>query len=168
MINPGPAHALSELAARAQEMLSAYQPGYETTFDELRSATQSRPQPALDPMNVCGPEGSYFLGVDQGGKPFYSRDGSFALVNGTVQFSDGSTALGYPAGAPPNAAPQRLSIDPVDAALGRVDDAHIEADGTLAYLRTVIDPKTGKPSKKGSLPDGSRWRVFRPARNCSA
>jgi hypothetical protein len=61
---------------------------------------------------------------------------------------DGSAALGYPAGAAVNAAPQRLTIDPVDAALGRVDDAHIEADGTLAYLRTVIDPKTGKPSKE--------------------
>jgi hypothetical protein len=70
MINPGPAQALSELAARTQEMLSAYAPGYETTYHDLRSATLARPKPALDPMSVSGPEGGYFMGVDKRAKPF--------------------------------------------------------------------------------------------------
>jgi hypothetical protein len=63
-----------------------------------------------------------------------------------VTFPDGSAALGYPAANPGSSTPQRLRVDPVDAALGRVNDAHVEADGTVAYSRTVIDPKTSKPS----------------------
>jgi hypothetical protein len=148
MINPGPAHALSELAARAQEMLSAYQPGYEAGYHDLRSATLARPKPALDPMSVSAPEAAYFIGVDKAGKPFYSRDGSLAIVDGTVSFPDGAAVLGYPAAASVESSPQRLRVDPVDAALGRVTDAHVEADGTVAYTRTAIDPKTGKPSKE--------------------
>jgi hypothetical protein len=56
--------------------------------------------------------------------------------------------LGYPAAASVESSPQRLRVDPVDTALGRVNDAHVEADGTVAYTRTVIDPKTGKPAKE--------------------
>lgn len=148
MINPGPARALGELAARAQEMLSAYQPGYETSYNDLRSTTLARPQPAVDPLNVSGPEGAYFLGLDQTGKSFYSRDGSFALTSGALTFPDGSAVLGYPAGGAANPGPQPLRINPVDAALGRADDAHVEADGTVAYSRAVVDPKTGKAAKE--------------------
>jgi hypothetical protein len=31
-----------------------------------------------------------------------------------------------------------------DRALGRCEDAHIDADGTVAYRRTAIDPRTGE------------------------
>ncbi len=147
MINPGPAQALSELAARTQEMLNAYVPGYEATYHDVRSATPAPPKPALDPMSVAAPEHAYFMGLDKAAKPFYSRDGSFAVVDGTVRFADGSAVLGFPAAAP-GASPQPLHVDPVDAALGRVSEAHVEADGTVAYTRTVIDPKTNKPSKE--------------------
>ena len=147
MINPGPARALNELAARTQEMLSAYEPGYETTYDDLRSTTLARPKPSLDPMSVSAPESAYFVGVSSDGKPFFSRDGSFAIVDRTVRFPDGSEVLGYPAGTP-GGAPQALQVDAVDGALGRVGNPHVEADGTVAYTRSVIDPKSGKPAQE--------------------
>jgi hypothetical protein len=34
--------------------------------------------------------------------------------------------------------------DPVDAALGRIADPRVEADGAVVYSRSSIDPKTGK------------------------
>jgi len=144
MINPGPAQVLADVAARASEMLHAYEPGYETADDRIRSATLARSEPALDPMSVAGPEGAYFAGVDPNGTPFYSRDGSFRLEGSSVTWADGSAVLGYPAGSAPGSAPVKLRVDPIDAALGRVGEPHVEADGSVAYTRTSIDPKTGK------------------------
>lgn len=148
MINPGPARALAELASRAQEMLHAYEPGYETADDQIRSATLARSEPALDPMSVSAPEGAYFVGTDRSGKTFFSRDGSFRVDGPNVGWSDGSAALGYPAGSPSGSAPQKLRIDPVDAALARVGDPHVEADGSVVYTRTAVDPKNGKQHKE--------------------
>jgi len=144
MINSGPAQALAELASRAAEMLHAYEPGYETTDDQLRSATLARSEPALDAMSVAGPEHAYFAGVDPSGKTFFSRDGSFRVDGTNVSWADGSAVLGYGNGAPAGSPLQRLRIDPVDAALGRVGDPHVEADGSVVYTRTAVDPQTGK------------------------
>jgi hypothetical protein len=36
-----------------------------------------------------------------------------------------------------------LSIDPVDAALDRASNVRVESDGTLAYERWSIDPRSG-------------------------
>ena len=36
-----------------------------------------------------------------------------------------------------------IRIDPIDLALHRCDDLRIDADGSLAYQRTTIDPRTG-------------------------
>jgi hypothetical protein len=148
MINPGPARALAELASRAQEMLHAYEPGYETADDQIRSATLARSEPALDPMSVAGPEGAYFIGMDPSGKTFFSRDGSFRVDGQNVGWSDGSAVIGYPTGSAAGSAPQKIRIDPVDAALGRAGDPHIEADGSVVYTRTAVDPKNGKPRKE--------------------
>jgi flagellar basal body rod protein FlgG len=144
MIDPGPSRALAEAAARAQEMMHAYQPGYETQDDQIRSAILARPEPSTDPMSVAAPEGSYFIGLDSSGQKFYSRDGGFGIVGGKLTWSDGSAVLGYPAKAAAGAAPQRLVADPVDAALGRIADPRVEADGAVVYSRSSIDPKTGK------------------------
>jgi hypothetical protein len=144
MINSGPAAALSELATRAQEMLHAYEPGYETQDDEIRSATLSRPKPDNDPMSVSAPEGSYFMGTDRAGQSFFSRDGSFKVEGANVTWPDGSAVLGFPANAAAGAKPQPLRVDAVDAALGRAGDPHVEADGSVVYTRSVVDPKTGK------------------------
>jgi prepilin-type processing-associated H-X9-DG protein len=144
MINPGPARALAELASRATEMLHAYEPGYETSDDQIRSATLARSEPALDAMSVAGPESAYFVGRDAAGKTFYSRDGSFRLDGANVTWADGSAVLGYAPGAPLGAPLQALRVDPVDAALGRVGDPHVEADGSVVYTRTAVDPQTGK------------------------
>jgi hypothetical protein len=148
MINPGPAQALAELATRAQEMLHAYEPGYETSDDQIRSATLARSEPALDAMSVAAPEGAYLVGTDRSGKPFYSRDGTLRVEGQHVGWPDGSSALGYPTGSAAGSAPQRLRIDSVDAALKRVQDPHVEADGSVVYTRTTVDPKSGKPQKE--------------------
>jgi hypothetical protein len=47
----------------------------------------------------------------------------------------GTTARGGALGA--------LSIDPVDAALGRASGVRIEADGSLTYERWTVDPRSG-------------------------
>ena len=144
MINSGPAQALAELATRAQEMLHAYEPGYETTDDQIRSATLARSEPALDPMSAAAPEGAYFMGVDSKGASFFSRDGSFGVQGTNVTWADGSRVLGYANGAAPDGAPKPLKIDAVDSALHRVGEPHVEADGSVAYTRTTVDPTTGK------------------------
>jgi hypothetical protein len=41
-----------------------------------------------------------------------------------------------------------LHVDPVDAALDRVMDPHVEPDGTFAYTRTAIDPRTGQRERQ--------------------
>jgi flagellar basal body rod protein FlgG len=144
MINSGPARALAELAARAQEMLHAYEPGYETQDDQIRSATLARPKSTNDPLSVSAPEGAYFMGVDPSGKRFFSRDGSFHIAGDSIAWSDGSPVLGFGPNAEPGSAPTPLKVDSVDAALGRAADAHFEADGSVVYSRSVVDPKSGK------------------------
>jgi flagellar basal body rod protein FlgG len=99
-------------------------------------------------MSVAGPEGAYFVGQNANGKTFYSRDGSFRVSGQSVGWSDGSAVLGYPAGSPAGSAPQKLQIDAVDAALGRVSEPHVEADGSVVYTRTAVDPKNGKQKKE--------------------
>lgn len=146
MINSGPAQALAELATRTQEMLHAYEPGYETQDDQIRSATLARPKPSNDPMSAAAPEGAYFVGHDASGRTFFSRDGSFGVDGGKIAWPDGSAVLGYPPGAAHDGKPQRLSVDPIDVALGRTKDAHVEADGSVVYSRSVVDPKTAKTS----------------------
>jgi flagellar basal body rod protein FlgG len=148
MINPGPAQALAQLASRAQEMLNAYQPGYETQDDEIRSFTLARPKPENDPMSVSAPEGAYFVGVDAQGRTFFSRDGSFKLDGTNVTWGDGSYVLGYPPHAPAGSPPQRLKADPIDAALGRTAGAEVAADGSIVYHRTAVDPRTGKSTSE--------------------
>jgi hypothetical protein len=145
MIDPGPAQALAELAARAQEMLHAYEPGYETTDDQVRSAKLARAEPALDAMSVAAPEGAYLIGQDPSGKTFYSRDGSLRVSGRNVGWPDGSAVMGYPTGSARGSTPQPVRIDAVDAALGRVTEPHIEADGSVVYTRTAVNPQNGKP-----------------------
>ena len=70
----------------------------------------------------------------------YTRDGGFTLRDGALVGTNGRTMLGFTAR---NAATSELRVDSVDESLGRVQNLRIEADGTLAYDRTVIDPRNG-------------------------
>ena len=55
--------------------------------------------------------------------------------------------LGFPAAA--RHITQPLHVDPVDAALGRASEAHVEADGAPSSTRAPsIKSKTNKPSKE--------------------
>jgi hypothetical protein len=41
-----------------------------------------------------------------------------------------------------------LRVPDIDAALGRAAEAHVERDGTVAYARTAIDPRSGARSSE--------------------
>jgi flagellar basal body rod protein FlgG len=101
---------------------------------------------ANDPMSVAAPERTYFIGTDAQGRRFYTRNGVFHLANGVLRTQNGSSVLGFPPG---HNQLTTLRQDPVDAVLKRGQDERIAPDGTVSYLRNVIDPKTGaaKPER---------------------
>jgi hypothetical protein len=138
MLNAATARALADLAARANDILHAYDPEYVPAFNDTRGAQHSLPNE--DPLAVTVPNGAYFV-VGVGGERRYTRDGRFEVRDGALQTKDGADVLGYLRDGR-EALPQPIRIDSVDAALGRAGDLHIEADGTIAYSRSVIDPRT--------------------------
>jgi len=140
MIDASTADALSRVASRARDLLQAYRGGFEPAAgDATIRGTASAP--ALDPLSVVAPEGSFFVTRALDGTPLLSRDGSFGFVDGELRSSDGSVALGT-TDATKTLRP--LRIDPVDVALGRVSAPRIEADGSVCYLRSAVEPRSGE------------------------
>lgn len=139
MIDPALARAVSEVAARAADVLHAYDPAYVAAFGDVRAA--QRTVRGGDPLAAAAPDGTFFV-VAADGTRRYVRDGAFALVDGRLRTRAGADVLGYPPGAAPGALPVPLAADAVDVALGRPVVAKIEPDGTVAYTRGVVDPRT--------------------------
>lgn len=137
-VNASAERALDYIAQRAGDVRSAYTPGAMPSFGDVagdRSGTAS----ALDPLSVALPEGAYFITSDAG-RDLYTRDGSLTLLDGTLVTRSGLPVLGFTStGATAGA----LAIDPVDRALGRVQRVRVESDGSVAYDRAVVDPRTG-------------------------
>jgi flagellar basal body rod protein FlgG len=94
----------------------------------------------LDPLAVSAPEGAYFVTRDELGGTAYTRDGSFSLRDGALVDAGGRAVCGVAAAGE---TPRGLRADPVDGALGRVREAHIERDGSLVYQRETVDPRSG-------------------------
>jgi flagellar basal body rod protein FlgG len=145
MIDGLSARALDEIDSRVNDLSNQFKPGYVPVLDEDRSVGSVNAVRSLDPLHAAAPEGAYYVGLDAQGRRFYSRDGAFALVDGKLTMRDGSEVVGYTANAAGEERLSTLRIDPVDSALGRVQGAGVEADGSLVYARSVVDPKTGKP-----------------------
>ena len=140
MIDATTADALSRVAGRARDLLQAYRGGFEPAAgDATIRGTASAP--ALDPLSVVAPEGTFFVMRGAGGAPLLSRDGSFGFVDGELRSSDGSVALGT---TDATKTLRSLRIDPVDAALGRVSEPRVEADGSVCYTRDSVDPRNGE------------------------
>jgi flagellar basal body rod protein FlgG len=138
-LNPSMSAALDRIAERAADVRRAFTPGAVPQNNDVATAAPAS-QFTLDPLSASAPPGAYFTTRDDRGGVAYTRDGCFHLDNGVLTGENGRAILGAQT---PGAAISELRIDPVDAALGRARNLRIEADGTLAYDRSSIDPRTG-------------------------
>ena len=138
-INTATERSLELISQRAGDVYKAFTPGaLPERADVETNAPQSRA--VLDPLAVSAPDDDYFVTFDDRGRTTYTRDGQMHLVNGRLAGSNGRPMLGYGANA---SAAAELNVDPVDGALGRVRNMRIETDGTVAYDRRTVDPRSG-------------------------
>lgn len=138
-INTATERSLDLISQRAADVYKAFTPGALPGHADVETnAPQSRA--VLDPLAVSAPGNDYFMTFDERGRTTYTRDGQMRLVNGTFVGSNGRPMLGYSGDA---SAAAELKIDPVDDALGRIRNVRVEADGTVAYDRRTVDPRSG-------------------------
>ncbi len=141
MINASPVDAYERVTARAQDVRDAFRAGAIPLNDDVR--TGPRVVPSLDPLSVVPPPGAWLVTRGADGTRAYERDGALSLRDGVLRTSDGAEVLGYPGGDARGAVPVPLRVPEIDGALGRAAEAHVESDGTVAYTRAAIDPRTG-------------------------
>ncbi|MHB8146927.1 MAG: hypothetical protein ACYDGM_06665 [Vulcanimicrobiaceae bacterium] len=139
LVNPATIAALDRISARAADVRMAFTPGAVPANDDV-ATTRARARFDPDPLCIAAPPGDYFITGDERGHTLYTRDGALTIARGALRGRDGQPIFGYAGGSGTLGA---LSLDPVDAALGRITGAHIERDGSLVYARSVIDPRTG-------------------------
>lgn len=139
-LNSNLSGALDRIAERAADVRRAYTPGALPTHDDVASPGIISDF-TLDPLAVVAPGGYYFISKDEDGRRVYTRDGSFAMRAGRLVNSEGRPIFGLLAGR--TGALDELRVDAIDEALGRVRDLRLEHDGTLAYRREYLDPRSG-------------------------
>jgi flagellar basal body rod protein FlgG len=144
MLNTSAVDAYDRIAARAQDVRDVFRPGAVPLNDDVRAG--GAVAPSLDPLSVTPPPGAWLVTRGSDGIRTYERDGALSLDDGVLRTRDGAEVLGYPRGDARGAVPVPLRVPPVDAALGRASQAQIDADGTVAYSRAAIDPRTGARS----------------------
>jgi flagellar hook protein FlgE len=138
LISSATMHALDDIAMRERDVLQAYAPGaLPERGDVWKTESASA---ASDPLSAAPPQDAYFLTAGDGGRTIFTRDGSFSMKNGMLVDAQGRAVLGY---AEDGASLAPLRADPVDTALGFTSTARIDADGTVEYERTTIDPRSG-------------------------
>jgi flagellar basal body rod protein FlgG len=131
--------ALDRIAERAADVHRAYTPGAVPRHDDVATPGPTS-DVTLDPLAAVAPEGTYFVASDGRGGRVYTRDGAFAMRDGALVNAQGLPILGAHT---PGAALTELHVDPVDAALDRVRGLAIDSDGSVAYTRQTIDPRSG-------------------------
>jgi flagellar basal body rod protein FlgG len=129
--------ALDRIAERASDVRRAFEPGAVPDRDDVAGA--HAPSPAMDALSVAIPDGAYAVVAGARGNA-YTRDGSFSIRAGQLVDVAGRPVLGT---TTRGGSLVELSIDPVDAALGRASGVRVERDGTLAYDRWGTDPRSG-------------------------
>jgi flagellar basal body rod protein FlgG len=137
-LNPALSAAIDRISERADDVRRAFTPGAVPNNDDVATA-HPRSDFTLDPLAVVAPDDTYFLKRGEHSEIAYTRDGTFALRDGRLVDGDGRIVYGV-GGA---GALCELRIDAVDEALGRVGEVRIERDGTLAYQRVAVDPRSG-------------------------
>ena len=140
MIDPATANALERIDARSSDVRNAYRSGFGPVANDVVRAPQV--VASSDPLSVALPEGAFIVTPDAAGALGYSRDGALHVAGGVLQGSDGRPVLGFTNGNRKLLVP--LRVDPYDAALGGVTDERVASDGTVSYLRTSVDPRTGQ------------------------
>jgi hypothetical protein len=140
MIDAATAAGMSRIDARERDVLGAYEPGFVSEFTDVTAAARAIRSP--DPLSTVAPAGAYFLSAGSGATVRFTRDGTFALVDGVLCGPDGRAVLGFSTGSPSRVGPVR--VDAYDRALGASGGARIDADGTFSYLRAAVDPRTGQ------------------------
>jgi flagellar basal body rod protein FlgG len=138
-LNSNLSGALDRIAERAADVRRAYTPGAVPSHDDVASPAIISDF-TLDPLAVVAPEGCYFVSSD-GDRRIYTRDGAFTVRGGRLVNAEGQPILGLHAGSTTLA---DLRVDSIDDALGRVRDLAVERDGTLAYRREYLDPRSGE------------------------
>ena len=136
-----PLDAYERVAARAQDLRDAFRSGAVPFDDDVRTAPHV--VRSADPLSAVPPPGAWLVTRGADGARAYERDGALSLADGVLRTRDGAEVLGYPGGDARGAVPVPLRAPDVDRALGRAADARLEADGTVAYTRAAIDPRTG-------------------------
>jgi flagellar basal body rod protein FlgG len=141
MIEPATSAALERIAVRQDDVLHAFQPGFEPREGDA-AGRGSHAARSVDPLSVVAPEGAYFVIAGAEGAMRLTRDGCFTLRAGELRASDGDAVLGFAAGGAHDLRP--LRAEAADAALDRVVEPRIESDGTVTYARTTVDPRTAR------------------------
>lgn len=141
MIANATVEALERIASRAEDLRDAYRSGAIPRHPDARTAGASAP--STDPLAAVAPPGAWFVAAAPDGTPFYTRDGGFAVRDGAVTTAGGAPVLGYAADRR-DAPPAPLRVPDADRALGRAATLRVEPDGTLAYARAAIEPRTGE------------------------
>jgi len=141
MISPSTIDALSRIQARAQDVMQAYRSGASGTYTDVNIGSRP-PEVTNDALSVAVPTNAFLATRTADGAPAFTRDGGLSIRGGALVTSDGSPVLGYPADAARGSIPVPLQLPAADVALGRCDDVRIESDGTLAFTRASIDPRT--------------------------
>jgi len=139
MLGAATLDALQRIADRANDVLAAYRPGAFPLRSDV--AAPRVPLPSTDPLSVVAPPGAWFVTAAADGTRGYTRAGTFHLGDdGVLRAPDGGAVLGS---SGDGAAPEPLRIGTADRLLGRAAGLRVAADGTVAYVRVAIDPRTG-------------------------
>ena len=137
-LNPALSAALDRITERAADVRRAFVPGSVPQHDDVATPAAISDF-TLDPLSVSASDGLYFVARDSRGEAGFTSDGLFALRSGRLEDRDGRAICGLD----PSRRLAELRIDSVDEVLGRAANARIEADGSLVYDRTSIDPRSG-------------------------
>jgi hypothetical protein len=116
MVEAATAEAVRRVAERANDVLAAFAPGAMPVYGDVR--TTAAPLASSDPLSVAAPAGAWFIVSDAAGARTYTRAGNFHVDDGgTLRGAGGAAILGFTG-----------------------------SDGTLAYTRSAIDPRTRERS----------------------
>ena len=140
-LNPALSAALDRITERADDVRRAFTPGSVPRYDDV-AITRAASDFTLDPLVVSAADDLSTVTRNQRGEVGYTRDGSFTLRDGRLLDGEGEPIRGF---APGGNELSDLQVDAVDEALGRASDPRIERDGSFAYGRVTIDPRSGLP-----------------------